>query len=459
MYVNRSILLLASLLWLLNSPATAANALHVTPPKLEITDRTLANGLRVLLYEDHSVPVATVEVWYHVGSKDEPKGRSGFAHLFEHIMFQGSANVLPGEHMNYITSIGGKENAATDFDRTRYYETFPSNYLERILWMEADRLRSLDISQKNFQSEREVVKEERRQSIENPPYGRLMEVVLENTYTTHPYGRLPIGSMADLDAATLEDVRDFHATYYVPNNATLVIAGGFDPGPVLEWVEKYFGSIPRSAPIRRNIPAEPVQTAERRVSDYYPNTPLPVVFIAYHVPQANSPDLYALEVASHILSSGESSRLYQRMVYEKQIATQAAGQALDLEQPGVFFFYSMMMEGRKPEDGEKELLAEVVRMQSEAVSEDELTKSKNQIVAGLVFGRQTVQNKADAIGNAAVILGDVTLVNKQLAGYQKVSAADVQRVAQMYFTPENRTVVYMMPEAQRPTAAGKEKTP
>lgn len=446
------------LLCVLNNAAGAGNALHVTPPKLEITDRTLANGLRVLFHEDHSVPVASVEVWYHVGSKDEPEGRSGFAHLFEHIMFKGSANVLPGEHLNYITSIGGNENAETGFDRTRYYETFPSNYLERILWMEADRMRSLDISQENFQSEREVVKEERRQRIETPPYGLLLQVVLENTYTTHPYGRLPIGSMADLDAATLEDVRAFHGKYYVPNNATLIIAGDFDPARVSEWIEKYFGSIPKGAPIQRNIPEEPAQTAERRISGYYPNTPLPVVFIAYHVPQANSPDLYALEVASHILSSGDSSRLYQRMVYEKQIAVQAAGQALELEQPGIFFFFSFMVEGKKPEEGEKELLAEVGRMQNEVVSADELTKSKNQIVAELVFGRETVQSKAEAIGNAVVILGDGTLVNKQLAAYQNVSAADVQRVAQMYFKPQNRTVVYMMPESMRPAAAKKEVT-
>src|SRR3954468_17858541 len=213
-------------------PALAADALKVTPPKLEVREHKLANGLDLLMYVDHSVPAATVEVWYHVGSKDEKKGRSGFAHLFEHLMFQGSANVGPEEHKSFISSIGGRYNATTDFDRTLYYQAFPSNYLERVLWMEADRMRSLDISDENFKSERDVVKEERRLRVENPPFGRLREVLLDKTFTTHPYRIDSIGSMADLDAATIQDVRDFHSLYYVPNNATLVVSGDFAPAQV-----------------------------------------------------------------------------------------------------------------------------------------------------------------------------------------------------------------------------------
>ena len=461
MLKSKLALLAGAALLALAAPATAVEALKVTPPKLEVKETKLANGLQVVMHEDHSVPVATVELWYHVGSKDERKGRSGFAHLFEHIMFKGSENLGPEEHKNFITSIGGRYNATTDFDRTLYFETFPSNYLERILWMEADRMRSLDVSDDNFKSERDVVKEERRLRIDNPPFGRLFEVVLENTYSTHPYRILPIGSMADLDAATLEDVREFHSTYYVPNNATLVVAGDFDPGQAAQWIAKYFGPIPKGKPIPRDIPQEPKQTAERRATDYHPNTPLPALVLTYHVPQAGTPDLYALEVASNILSSGESSRLYRRMVYEKQMAVAAGGQAIVLEDPGVFFFFTILQAGQKPEDGEKELLAEVGRLQNEAVSGDELAKSKNQLISGLVFGRQTVQDKADAIGNAAVILADLSLVNRQLAEYQKVTAADVQRVARTYFNPENRTVVYMLPEAMRPAAHGKseEKKP
>jgi zinc protease len=430
-------------------PAQAADALKVTPPTLEVQPHKLANGLQVLLYEDHSVPTVNVQLWYHVGSKDEKPGRSGFAHLFEHIMFKGSENVPLEGFKNLIGAIGGRYNATTDFDRTLYWETIPANYLERILWMEADRMRALDISEENFKSERDVVKEERRLRIDNPPFGRLFEVVLDKTYTTHPYRILPIGSMADLDAATLQDVRDFHATYYVPNNATIVVSGDFDPAQTLKWIETYFGPIPEGKPIPRNIPKEPAQTAERRTTDYGSTTPLPAVVLTYHVPEARHQDLYALEVAGNILSGGESSRLYKRLVYDKQIAVAAGGQTVTLEDPGVFFFFAILQGGQKPEDGEKELAAEVDRMKNEPVSADELAKAKNQLISGLIFGRQTVQEKADAIGYAAVILGDLSLVNRQLAQYQKVTAEDVQRVARAYFSPENRTVVYMLPEAMR----------
>ena len=434
------------------APALAADALKVTPPKLEVREHKLANGLDLLMYEDHSVPAATVELWYHVGSKDEKRGRTGFAHLFEHLMFQGSAHVGPEEHKNFIASIGGRYNATTDFDRTLYFQSFPSNYLERVLWMEADRMSSLNVSEENFKSERDVVEEERRLRVDNPPFGRLFEVVLDRTFTTHPYKVEPIGSIADLDAATLQDVRDFHSLYYVPNNATVVVSGDFNPEQVIRWTEQYFGPIPKGRPIPRDIAKEPAQKAERRAVDYHPNTPLPAVVITCHIPQAGNPDTYALQVASNILSAGESSRLYKRMIYEKQMAVAAGGDAILLEDPGVFFFYAILQGGQKPEDGEKELLAEAQRLRDEPVSEEELVKAKNQIISSLVFGRQTDQDKADAIGYAKVILNDESYVNRQLAEFQKVTAADVQRVARAYFSPENRTVVYMLPEAMRPKA-------
>lgn len=452
--LQRMTLCLAGALLALAGPALGAQeALKVTPPKIEVRQHKLANGLEVLLLEDHSVPVADVQVWYHVGSRDERKGRSGFAHLFEHIMFKGSANLAPEEHKNFVSSIGGRYNATTDYDRTLYFQVFPSNYLERVLWMEADRLQSLNVSEENFKSERDVVKEERRLRVENPPFGRLLEVVLNNTYTAHPYKILPIGSMEDLDAATLEDVRQFHATYYVPNNATLVVSGDLNPEQTIQWIEKYFGPIPQGKPIPRDIPAEPAQTAERRLVDYHPNTPLPAVVFTYHVPEAGNPDMYALEVAGNILSSGESSRLYRKLVYDQQIAVAASGQTIVLEDPGVFFFYAILQAGQNPEAGEKSLAEEVERLKAQPVSAEELVKAKNQLIAGLVFGRETAHDKAEAVGYAKVILGDVDLANSQLALYQKVTAADVQRVAQKYFTPQNRTVVTMLPEAMRPKAS------
>ena len=444
---------------LLTAQGLAAAALKVSPPELKIRQHQLANGMKVILHEDHSVPAANVQVWYHVGSKDERQGRSGFAHLFEHIMFKGSANVAPEEHINFINSIGGRFNATTDFDRTLYFQTFPSQYLERMLWMEADRMRSLNVSEENFVSERDVVKEERRLRIENPPFGRLFEVVLDKTFSAHPYRILPIGSMADLNAATIEDVREFHRTYYVPNNATLVVSGDFQSDETLAWIEKYFASIPKGQAIPRNIPKEPAQTAERRTVEYDANTPLPVVIFTYHMPEAGNPDLYALQVAANVLSNGQSSRLYRKLVYDQQLALQAGGQSIVLEDPGVFFFFAILQAGKTVEEAETSLVEEAQRLIAEPVPQEELEKAKNQLVAAEVFERQTVQDKGVAIGYASVILEDVSRVDKDLAELQKVTAADVQRVAKAYFRPENRTVVHMLPAAMKPGAQEQEKQP
>jgi len=434
----------------LGIPARAgAAALTVTPPQIAVQEYRLGNGMQVLLQENHTVPAVAVEVWYHVGSKNERKGRSGFAHLFEHLMFKGSENLGPEEHKNFISAIGGRYNATTDFDRTLYFEVFPSNYLERVLCMEADRMRSLDVSEANFHSERDVVKEERRLRVDNPPFGRLFEVVLANTFTTHPYKILSIGSIADLDAATIEDVRDFHRIYYVPNNASLVISGDFEPAQAKSWIEKYFGPISKGQAIPREILQEPAQTAERRVTDRDSRTPLPAVILAFHGPREADKDTYALEVASNILSSGQSSRLYRKMVYEQQSAIAAGGQSFLLEDPGIFYFFTILQQCHTAEEGEKSLQEEIERLKTQPVSTAELEKSKNQLISGLVFGRETDFDRADAIGHAAVILGDWRLVNSQLAEYQKVTAADVQAVAAKYFRPENRTVVYMLPEAAK----------
>lgn len=440
---------LALAAWPAAPPADAVPVM-VAPPVLEVRQHTLANGLDVLLLEDHTVPVVSVQLWYHVGAKNERPGRSGFAHLFEHLMFKGSAHVGPEEHSHFIQSIGGRDNATTDWDRTHYFETIPSNYLERILWMEADRMQTLDVSEGNFRAEREVVKEERRLRIDDPPFGRLLEIVFAKTFTTHPYHILPIGSMADLDAATIEDVRDFYRTFYVPNNATLVVVGDLDPAITMRWIETYFGPIPKGRPISRETAREPAQTAERREVVYDAKAPLPAVILTFHVPEAKSPDSYALEVASRILSGGESSRLYRKLVYERQLAVAAGGQAFSLEDPGVFFFFAYLQQGQKPEVGESALQEEIDRLRGEPVSAEEIEKAKNQIVAQAVFDRQRAQEKGQAIGHAAVILGDWSLVNHELERYQKVTAADVQRVAQTYFTPQSRTTVFMLPEAMRP---------
>ncbi|HSJ75527.1 MAG TPA: pitrilysin family protein, partial [Gemmatimonadales bacterium] len=267
----------------------------------------------------------------------------------------------------------------------------------------------------------------------------------------HPYRILSIGSMADLDAATIEDVRAFHSTYYVPNNATIILSGDVDPQQALAWVEKYFGPIPKGGEIPRNIPQEPAQTAERRVVEYDANTPLPVVMLTYHVPEEGHLDTYALQVASRILSDGQSSRLYRKLVYEQQIALQAGGEALTVEDPGVFYFYAILQQGHGIDEAEKSLLEDIEKLQQQPVSAEELDKARNQIIAGQVFNRQTVNDKAVDIGHADVILGDWRLVNQQIERYQKVSADDVQAVARKYFRPENRTIVHMLPETMRPS--------
>src|SRR6202162_486459 len=337
--------------------AAQENSPQVRPPKLNYTTHALPNGLQVILLVDHEVPIINLQVWYHVGGKDERPGRTGFAHLFEHLMFKGSAQVPAEEHSRIIESVGGFDNAETTDDSTNFFETFPSNYLERVLWLGADRLGSLNVSEENIKSEREVVKEERRVRIENQPYGYLEEDLRAAAFTVHGYHHTPIGSIEDLERATLQDVRDFFDTYYKPNDATLGIVGDFDSGQALGWVKKYFEGIPASAkPIARRETPEPIQTAERDVQKSYSNTPLPAIVIGYKIPARYKPDSYPLDLASNIMAGGESSRLYQTLVYKEQIAVQAAGFGAFSEDPNLFWAYAIMNQGHSAEEGEKSLV-------------------------------------------------------------------------------------------------------
>jgi zinc protease len=421
------------------------------PPKLNFTTHSLDNGLKVILLEDHSVPVINLQMWYHVGSKDEQPGHTGFAHLFEHLMFKGSAHVGADEHSRIIEAMGGFDNAETNDDTTNFFETFPSNGLETVLWLEADRMGSLNVDQANFTSEREVVKEERRLRVENEPYGYLEEDLRAAAFTTHPYHHVPIGSMEDLNNATLADVRGFFQTYYKPNNATLVIVGDFDSDQAMAWTHKYFDGIPPSAkPIPRNIPAEPVQTAERDVKKSYSNTPLPAAVIGYKMPARYAGDAYPLELASDILAGGESSRLYRELVYKQRIAVQAAGFGDFSEDPNLFWAYAIMDQGRSAEEGEKAVIGELDQLKTQPVEAEELQKAKNQEIAGFVLGRDSDEDKAVAIENAAVIGKDPDLVNTELDRYLSVTPADIQRVAQQYFVPQHATVMLVTPAAGPP---------
>ena len=421
------------------------------PPKLNFTTHALSNGLEVILLESHEVPVVNVQVWYHVGGKDEQPGRTGFAHLFEHLMFKGSAHVGPDEHSRIIEGVGGYDNAETNDDSTDYYETIPSQYLERILWLEADRMGSLNVDDANFKSERQVVEEERRVRVDNQPYGSIEEDLRAAAFTVHGYHHTPIGSIADLDAATVEDVRAFFNTYYKPNNATLVIVGDFDYEQALAWAKKYFEGIPASAgPIPRPSKPEPPQTAQRDVSKSYTNTPLPAVVIGYKIPARYSPDSYPLDLAADILAAGESSRLYQALVYKDQIAVQSAGFGNFTEDPNLFWAYAIMNPGHSPQDGQKAVIDILGGLKTQPVDPKELQKAKNQEISGFILGRDTDEQKAVAIENAAVIGKDANLVNTELDRYLKVTPEDIERVAKEYFVPMRATILTITPAPRQP---------
>jgi len=415
---------------------------EVRPPNLAFTTHTLSNGLEVILLEDHGAPVINLQVWYHVGGKDEQPGHYGFAHLFEHLMFKGSAHVGADEHSRIIEAIGGFDNASTYDDYTNFFETFPSNYLERILWLEADRMGSLNVDEANFQSEREVVKEELRVRVENQPYGHLEEDLRAAAFTVHGYHHTAIGNKEDLNKATLADVREFFNTFYKPNNATLIIVGDFNSAEALGWTKKYFEGIPASAkPIPRIDKPEPPQTEERLVKKSYSNTPLPAVVIGYKIPARYSPDAYPLDLASNILAGGESSRLYQTLVYKEQMAVQSGGFGNFTEDPNLFWVYAIMNQGHTAEEGEKAVVAILDGLKAERVYAKEFEKAKNQEISGFILGRNTDEEKAVALGSAAVVGKDASLVNTELDRYLKVTPEDLQRVARDYFVGEHATVL------------------
>jgi zinc protease len=420
-------------------------------PPINFKERTLANGLTVITAQERSNPTVAIQVWYKVGSKDDPDKRSGFAHLFEHLMFKSSKN-MKDEMMDRLTEdVGGWNNASTSDDVTNYYEVVPSNYLETLLWAEADRMGSLNVTDKNFPSERDVVKEEYNTSVLAPPYGRLYYVIDKDSFSVHPYHRPTIGSKEDLDAANIEDVRAFHNTFYRPDNAVLIVVGDFEQQQVDGWVDKYFAKIPKpSAAIPRVTVKEPGRTAERRFDERGPNVPLPAVAITYLAPPISNPDADALRVAESILSEGESSRLYQSLVYTQQVAAEAFGQASLRQDQGIFVLGAILAGGKQPAEGERALLAELKKMQDAPVTKAELDKAVNQLVAGALRERETNSGKAFAIGNAAVLVGDPKRVNTDIERLQAVTAADVQRVMKKYFTDTNRVVITYQAEAQRP---------
>jgi len=421
----------------------------VRPPRLQYQTFKLPNGLTVILSEDHSTPIVHLQLTYHVGSKNERPGRTGFAHLFEHMMFKGSKNVDPEAHTSLIASVGGQSNAYTTDDETVFWQTAPAQFLPMLLWLEGDRMATLRIDESTFANEREVVKEERRMRVDNQPYGRLNEIIYEQAFTVHPYKHPTIGSMQDLEAASIEDVRDFYNTFYVPANCTVTLVGDFDSAQAKQLIEQYLGRVPPSnRPVPRGIPKEPPQTKERRVTLETP-WPLPAVVVAHHITYDGHPDSYPLHIASKVLSDGQSSRIYQALVYEKQLAVAAFGGANLIEDPNLFYAVAIVQPGQSPEAAIDALIGELDRLKSEPISERDLQRTKNQFARDYILGRESDQQKALQLSHAAVIHSDITTADGEFDIFQGITAADVQRVAKTYFTPENRLVLTLMP-AGRP---------
>jgi zinc protease len=431
----------------------AAQKLDIPP--IDYKHRTLANGLELYSVQDHSTPTVAIHVWYRVGSKHDPEGRSGFAHLFEHIMFKSTAH-MPAEMMDRLTEdVGGFNNAATADDFTFYYEVVPSNYLQTLLWAEGERLGSLTVDEANFKSERDVVKEEYRFRVLAPTYGRFFNAIAQNSFAVHPYRRPGIGSIEELDAATVEDVIGFHRTFYRPDNAVMIVVGDFEPKQLDTWADRYLGTLRRpTAPIPRLNVQEPARTEAKRVAVHGPNVPLPAVAITWLTPSASSPDAAALSVADAILSAGESSRLYQSLVYRQQLAQQINSNADLREDLGVFSVLAIMAGGKTVEEGEKALTAEVDALIKKPVGATELEKSKNLLITRMMRDRETNDGKAAALGEAIVVRHDAADVNKGVARLQAVTAVDVQRVLKKYIAGGKPVVIAYTAEAKNEPAKG-----
>ena len=410
---------------------------------LDIKQRTLKNGLSVVSVEDNSSPNVTVMVTYDVGSKNDPDKRNGFAHLFEHLMFK-STKSLKSEQFDRLTEdVGGNNNANTSDDVTNYFENVPSNYLETLLWAEAERMQNLNVDEPNFKSERAVVQEEFRQSVLAQPYGQFYEAIQKLSFDKSPYKRTTIGTIEDLDSASLDDVKKFYKDYYRPDNATLIVAGDFDKEQLDKWVDKYFGSIEKPADrITRVTEFEPERTTAKREVVKYPNVPLPAVAITYLAPAAKDKDTPALKIAEAILSGGESSRLYQELVYKQQIAQEANFSVDSHADKFLMYFTAVMASGKTLETGEKSLLAELQKIQNAPVSAMELEKAKNTIIADKIRRLETNLGKASAIASAVILYDSPNAVNDEVGEIQNVTAADVQRVMKKYFNDNNRVVVY-----------------
>ncbi|MEM8583438.1 MAG: pitrilysin family protein [Bacteroidota bacterium] len=416
--------------------------------EIDFETYTLDNGLQVVLYQKNTAPIVNVSVLYHVGGKDSFEGRTGFAHFFEHLMFEGSKNISRGEYATYVQDAGGQLNAFTSQDITYYTETLPSNQLELGLWLESERMLHAEVLDEGIETQREVVKEERRQTMENQPYGSLLYEIFRRAFSEHPYQHPNIGYMEDINAATEADFQRFYATYYVPNNAVLAVAGDIDVAQTRAWIEKYFGSIPMGGEVPRVEVVEPQLTAEV-IDTVYDQVQLPALIFAYRVPELNHPDAAAISVMNSILSQGQSSRLNRRLVDDAQLALQTASLSFEMEDPGLSVAFAVMRPGVDLAQAEAMMSEEVNKMATELISEQEYDKVMNQIETQLVNQVSQSTQIAQLLAEYQTFYGDPSRINSELDRYQAVSREDIRRVAQTYFNKDNRVVLYWLPEQSR----------
>ena len=423
--------------------------------QIEFEEYDLDNGLHVILHEDHTTPIAAVTVLYHVGSKNEETERTGFAHFFEHLLFEGSENIERGEFDSYVTNAGGALNANTSQDRTFYFELLPSNQMELGLWLESERMLHANIQTIGVETQREVVKEEKRQRVDNQPYGSWLENMMKRLYSDHPYNWVPIGSMDHLNAAKLDEFMAFYKKFYIPNNATLSIAGDIDIAKTKELIAAYFADIPRGADVVQPTVQEPALGGEK-VAIIYDNIQLPAMMMGYRMPPQTSDDAYALQMTSSVLSGGPSSRMYKRLVDEDQTALQVFAFPFSLEQGGAFITFSLANAGKTIDDMTPGLEEEIQKLQNELITEREFQKIQNQMESNFIQSNSKMAGIAESLADYHTYYGDANYINTEIERYRSVTREDIQRVAKKYLVKDNRVVLKYLPKSEEPTAEAAE---
>ena len=413
--------------------------------KVAFEEYNLDNGLHVILHNDPSAPVVITSVMYHVGSKDENPERTGFAHFFEHLLFEGTENIKRGEWFKIVTANGGTNNANTSDDRTYYYEVFPSNSLELGLWMESERLMHPVINQIGVNTQNEVVKEEKRLRVDNSPYGNLIAEVKKNMFVNHPYRWATIGSMEHLDASKLEEFQAFNKKFYTPNNAVLVVAGQIDIAKTKEFVQKYFGAIPRGVDVKKQTFVEAPITETIRASYEDPNIQKPMVVASYRTPSMKTRDARVLDMISTILSDGKSSRLYKKIVDDKKMALQIGAFSYSQEDYGMYILYGMPQGENTATDLVREIDEEIIKLQTELISEKDLQKLKNIYDNNYVNGNSSIEGVAENLASFYMLYGDINLINTEIEMYRSITREEIRDIAKKYLNPNQRLILDYVP--------------